>query len=121
MTGRLAVPGDRWRRESLHLEAPEGTGEIQPFWSCNIEANSSYVAVLAAPQVEAGIGASTPIKTDGEAVTRAADVATIAVDATRAGTIAIDASFTNDASAAITFDQSLCFDQRHPCYLGARG
>ena len=95
------VPDDQWSRASLQIEAPSGTGEIQAFWSCNIDANSEYTAILAAPQVEAGFGATSPIFTDGEAVTRAPDVAIIAGSdwlGTSAGAIAIDASIADRSS-----------------------
>lgn len=67
----VPTPGASWSRVSRTIHVPAGTGEIQPFVGCDPRASGTFLLELLGPQLEKGVGATTPIRTAGAAVERA--------------------------------------------------
>jgi hypothetical protein len=109
----VARPGAEWSRVMAVLDAPAGAGVIQPFWNCDVKPLAGYTVTIAAPQLEAGDQATSPILTTGAPETRAADRLLTATQTT--GTIVADVNIPAESTeprAAFAFDAyAVVYDQ----------
>ena len=95
-------PTATWSRVTRTFTTLPNTRQLQVYISCDAQAASTYSWVLAAPQVELGTIASSPILTTGTAATREADILTLTtsdLQITDQGTILVDIAAPHEAQA----------------------
>jgi hypothetical protein len=88
------IPGAAWGRIVYTINAPPTTGHIQMYFECVADASTSFSLTLAAPQLEQGPLATTPIPTTGGTTAmRAADIVTLStsqLNIDESGTVVVD-------------------------------